>query len=228
MGLACGGEITIWLFCLTDNHLPALKDACVSLEKGQSGHLILGEHEITWHEVPVKQGRAKPFEENEQAVVPAPAPVSLHIVGAVHIAQHLAAIAAECGWDVTIIDPRGAFTENRAFAGAKMVAEWPDDYFRGRTPGSGTAVVTLTRDPKLDDAALKEVLNTDALYIGCLGSRKTHASRLDRLQDAGFSADTLARINGPVGLDIGSATPAEIAVSIMAQIIAALRKSDEI
>lgn len=228
VGLACGGEITVWLFYLTENQHPALNEAIASLENGQSGQLTFGKNSAQWQETAIKPNKSKPFEENENAVVPVPAPVSLHIVGAVHIAQHLAAMAAECGWDVTVIDPREAFSENRGFAGARMATEWPDDYFHSHPLGTGTAVVTLTHDPKLDDAALKEVLPSDVFYIGCLGSRKTHASRLERLQNAGFSSDTLQKIKGPVGLDIGSATPAEIAVSIMAQIIEAHRKSDEV
>ena len=228
VGLACGGEITIWLFLLRESHRPALSETIASLANGQSGQLTINESSAEWQEVALKPNKAKPFKEKENSIVPIPAPVSLHIVGAVHIAQHLAAMAHECGWDVTIVDPREAFSGNRGFAGAKLATEWPDDYFRNKPLGTGAAVVTLTHDPKLDDAALKEILLSDAFYIGCLGSRKTHASRLDRLESAGFSPDILQKINGPVGLDIGSATPAEIAVSIMAQIIEANRKPNEV
>ncbi len=145
----------------------------------------------------------------------------LIIMGAVHIAQPLNQMAAALGWDVTVIDPRTAFATAERFPGARLVTEWPDEALAsvGLTPR--TALVALTHDPKLDDPALLAALASDAFYIGALGSRKTHAARTKRLSEAG--AQNTHRISGPVGLDIGALTPAEIAVSIVAEIVDVLR-----
>ena len=145
------------------------------------------------------------------------------IIGAVHIAQALAPMAALAGYGVTVIDPRRAFATDARFPGVDMSADWPDEAMAARPPDRRTAVVTLTHDPKLDDPALQSALRSPAFYIGALGSRKTHAARQGRLVDAGFSAEEIARIHGPVGLSIGALSPAEIAVSILAQITAVRR-----
>jgi xanthine dehydrogenase accessory factor len=145
-------------------------------------------------------------------------PPRLIIVGAVHIAEPLARVAALAGYGVTLIDPRRGFSERDRFPGFTIESEWPDEAMRALQPDVRSAVVTLTHDPKLDDPALIEALRSPAFYIGALGSRKTHAARLARLKAAGFSDAELARIRGPVGLAIGAISPAEIAVSIVAQI----------
>ncbi|HZS85048.1 MAG TPA: XdhC family protein [Stellaceae bacterium] len=145
------------------------------------------------------------------------------VVGAVHIAQPLAQMAALAGYAVTIIDPRSAFASEARFPGVSLSTEWPDDAFAVLRPDRRTAIVTLTHDPKIDDPALTAALRSDAFYIGALGSKKTHAARCRRLAEAGFGERDLARIHGPVGLDIGALSPAEIAVSILAQITATLR-----
>lgn len=145
-------------------------------------------------------------------------PVRLIVVGAVHIAQALAPMAALAGYGVTVIDPRRAFATDQRFPGVTLLDEWPDDGLAALKPDSRTAVVTLTHDPKLDDAALSVALKSQCFYIGCLGSRKTHQARLNRLTRMGFGEADLARIHGPVGLPIGALTPAEIAVSTLAQI----------
>ena len=150
-------------------------------------------------------------------------PPRLLIIGAVHIAQALAPMAALAGYGVTVIDPRRAFATDARFPGVDMSADWPDEAMAARPPDRRTAVVTLTHDPKLDDPALQSALRSPAFYIGALGSRKTHAARQGRLVDAGFSAEEIARIHGPVGLSIGALSPAEIAVSILAQITAVRR-----
>jgi xanthine dehydrogenase accessory factor len=151
-------------------------------------------------------------------------PLRMVIVGAVHIAQMLAPMAALAGYGVTIIDPRTAWANDQRFPGVDLATDWPDDAMARLQPDLRTAVVTLTHDPKLDDPALAAALKSDAFYIGSLGSKKTHASRLERLSGAGFQTHDLARINGPVGLDIGAKSPAEIAVSIMAQVTQILRR----
>jgi xanthine dehydrogenase accessory factor len=150
-------------------------------------------------------------------------PARMVIVGAVHIAQALAPMAVLAGFDVTVIDPREAFVRSGRFDNVIAILEWPDDGMRQVAPDARTAVVTLTHDPKLDDPALAAALRSPAFYIGALGSRKTHAQRTARLAAAGFAADQIARIHGPVGLDISALTPPEIAVSIMAQVVEKLR-----
>ena len=150
-------------------------------------------------------------------------PLRLIIIGAVHIAQTLAPMAALAGYTVAIVDPRRAFATDARFPDVKLIGEWPDEAMATMKLDRRTAVVTLTHDPKLDDPALQTALKADVFYVGALGSRKTHAARLGRLKAAGFSDADGARIHGPVGLDIGALSPAEIAVSILAQITATLR-----
>ena len=151
-------------------------------------------------------------------------PLRLIVVGAVHIAQPLSAIATLAGYEVTIVDPRESFAAAERFRGVTLSLEWPDAALESIGLDQRCAVVTLTHDPKLDDPALQVALRSDAFFIGCLGSRKTHASRLRRLSKEGFADADLERVQGPVGLPIGSRSPAEIAVSVIAQITQALRK----
>jgi len=152
-------------------------------------------------------------------------PLRLFVVGAVHIAQALAPMAAMLGYGVTVIDPRGAFASPQRFSGLRVLDLWPDDGLDGENLDARSAVVTLSHDPKLDDPALAAALGSDAFYIGCLGSRRTHAKRLERLAAAGFDSASLARLHGPVGLDIGASSPAEIAIAILAQLTQALRRA---
>ena len=153
--------------------------------------------------------------------------LKLFVVGAVHIAQPLARMAALAGYRVTIIDPRSAFATDARFPDVTLSTEWPDEAFETLHPDRRSAIVTLTHDPKIDDPALISALRSDAFYIGSLGSKRTHAARLGRLREAGFDEAALARIHGPVGLDIGAVSPAEIAVSILAQIVQVLRAEAE-
>ncbi len=150
-------------------------------------------------------------------------PLRLIIVGAVHIAQPLSQIAQLAGYEVSIIDPRTAFASAERFPGIHLVTEWPDAAMTGLGPDTRTAVVLVTHDPKLDDPALHVTLRSPAFYIGALGSKKTQAARMARLEAAGFDETARARIRGPVGLNIGAKSPAEIAVSIMAEITQTLR-----
>lgn len=154
-------------------------------------------------------------------------PLRMLIVGAVHIAQPLSRMASVAGYDVTVIDPRGSFATEERFPGISLNGEWPDDGMRALDPDRRTAVVTLTHDPKLDDPGLEVALKSDAFYIGALGSRKTHAGRVERLTAAGFTDPEISRIHAPVGLNIGSISPAEIAVSILAQITEVLHRKIE-
>ena len=150
-------------------------------------------------------------------------PLRMIVVGAVHIAQPLSAMAAMAGYEVTIVDPRESFAAAERFPGVTLNLDWPDAALESVGLDQRCALVTLTHDPKLDDPALQVALRSDVFFIGCLGSKKTHASRLGRLIKAGFTEAELARVRGPVGLPIDSRSPAEIAVSIIAQITQTLR-----
>lgn len=151
-------------------------------------------------------------------------PLRMVIVGAVHIAQALVPMARACGYDPILIDPRGAFGSEARFPGESISEDWPDEAMAALKPDARTAVVTLTHDSKLDDPALLAALGTQAFYIGSLGSSRTHAKRVERLQAAGLPPAQIARIHAPVGLNIGAKSPAEIAVSIVAQITQTLRQ----
>jgi len=150
-------------------------------------------------------------------------PLRCFIIGAVHIAQPLARMAAMLDYRVTVIDPRTAFATGARFPEIELSTEWPDEALQRLKPDKRSAVITLTHDPKLDDPALTEALKSQAFFIGALGSRKTHAGRLRRLAEAGFKEADVARIHGPVGLNIGAISPAEIAVAILGQVTSALR-----
>ena len=154
-------------------------------------------------------------------------PTRLVITGAVHISQALAPIAKLLGYDVTIVDPRTAFASIERFPDVKVIAEWPDKALPPLGVDRYTAFVALTHDPKIDDPALTHALARDCFYIGALGSKKTHGRRLERLKAEGVPEAALARIHAPIGLDIGAVSPSEIAVAIMAEITARLRKSPE-
>ena len=151
-------------------------------------------------------------------------PLRLAIVGAVHIAQALAPIAGLAGYAVTIIDPRGAFATEARFPDVALVDDWPDEAMEAFGPDRRSAVVTLTHDPKLDDPALDVALKSDAFYVAALGSRRTHAGRVERLKALGHTEAAIARIHGPAGLDIGAVSPAEIAISVMAEMTRVLRQ----
>ena len=148
----------------------------------------------------------------------------LVVIGAVHISQALAPIAKLLDYDVTIVDPRTAFASPERFPDVKVIAEWPDKALPPLGVDRYTAFVALTHDPKIDDPALLHALSRDCFYIGALGSRKTHARRVERLKEAGLTDADTARIYAPIGLDIGAVSPAEIAVAIMAQITERLRE----
>jgi xanthine dehydrogenase accessory factor len=149
----------------------------------------------------------------------------LIVVGAVHAAQTLVPLAKLAGYEVTVIDPRTAFATPERFPSTTVLTVWPGDALDALKPDRHTAIVTLAHDPKIDDPALEKALHSDAFYVGALGSRRTHAKRAERLLQAGVDPVALARIRGPIGLAIGALTPAEIAISIMAEITAVLRRA---
>ncbi len=185
---------------------------------GDSLRGVLGEH--------LRNGKSG-MEETPQGrvflTVYVPA-TQLVIIGAVHISQALAPIAKLLGYDVTIVDPRTAFATSERFPDVRVIAEWPDKALPPLGVDRYTAFVALTHDPKIDDPALLHALSRVCFYIGALGSRKTHARRVERLKQQGLSDADTARIHAPIGLDIGAVSPAEIAVAIMAQITERLRE----
>lgn len=150
-------------------------------------------------------------------------PLRLVIIGAVHIAQSVIPIAQQLGYDVTVIDPRGAFATGARFPGIALHAEWPDEIIPKIGLDPRTALIALTHDPKIDDPALNAALKSEVFYIGALGSKKTQGSRAQRLKDAGFTEEQVARIHGPIGLSIGAKGAPEIAVSIMGEVTRCLR-----
>lgn len=164
-------------------------------------------------------------EEDGRFIAPHNPPLRLIVVGAVHIAQPLVSMARACGYSPTLIDPRDTFGAAERFPGETVLDDWPDEALASLAPDARTAIVTLTHDPKLDDPAIRLAIRSAAFYVGCLGSKKTHAKRVERLQGEGFSDAEIARIHAPVGLDIGAKTPAEIALSILGQITQTLRQT---
>lgn len=202
---------------------------CTNLRSGQQllvtptdtqGDLCIDVDMVAAAQEAIKEDKSTSFETPAGKVfvhVYAPPPRVI-VVGAVHIAETLARMAALSGYGVTIVDPRRSFAASQKFDGVTVDGDWPDEALAKLKPDTRTAVVTLTHDPKLDDPALDTALRSTAFYIGALGSRKTHAARLARLTELGHDASALTRIHGPVGLDIGALSPAEIALSIMAEI----------
>jgi len=223
VGLSCGGQISILVVAVSKTGFaPALlDDAAKSLAQ----------------RVPVGFCLSVSFGGAPRAISVPPKSVliddevwSLHtprphiiIVGAVHISQHLASMASQAGFVVTVIDPRRTFATADRFPGIDVVFDWPDRVLGEIGLDQETALVALTHDPKIDDAALHMVLGKPLFHIACLGSKRTHAARLQRLGDAGFSDADIGRIKGPAGLDIGAKTPAEIAISVLAELVAAFR-----
>lgn len=151
-------------------------------------------------------------------------PLRMIIVGAVHISQPLSVMAEVAGYQVIVVDPRRAFATPERFPGMELRIDWPDEALEELGLDRRTAVVSLTHDPKLDDSALSVALHSEAFYIGALGSKRSHAKRVERLKERGLTDDFIAQIHGPIGLDIGARSPSEIAVSILAQVTERLRR----
>ena len=236
-GLACGGTIRVLVEpvghgaeALPETMLSDLVDA-----RAAPRAAAIATTQATWErrfitpgDDPAADARFKSdrsgMEEDGRFIAIHNPPLRLIVVGAVHIAQPLLQIARTCGYAPTLIDPRAAFGSAERFPGETILEDWPDEALAALEPDARTAIVTLTHDPKLDDPAIRVALNSPAFYLGCLGSTRTHAKRVDRLTAEGFTPDQIAKIHAPVGLDIGAKTPAEIAVSVMAQITETLRK----
>lgn len=192
---------------------------CLVDADGCNGELALTPEQLAEAASLLQSGRSGALEalpgSFARAYVPSP---RLLIVGAVHIAQALAGMAATAGYEVTVIDPRGAFASPERFPGVTLCDEWPDEALARLGLDEATALVALSHDPKLDDPALQLALPSTLFYIGALGSRRTHEKRVQRLKEAGLG-DYIARIHSPIGLNLGGRAPAEIAVSILAEII---------
>ncbi len=226
VGLSCGGTVEVYVERAPELLDRLLSDRSASRPVALLTNLQTGEQELSHDHEALAQDRSRLEESGRDRVfvhVHNP-PHRLIIVGAVHIAQALAEMAGLAGYAVTLIDPRGAIADGEGFAAMATSREWPDAAMTALAPDARSAVVTLTHDPKLDDPALAVALRSEAFYIGCLGSRRTHGKRLARLEELGFTAAETARLHGPVGLDIGALSPAEIAISIMAEITRARRR----
>ncbi len=236
-GLACGGTIRVLVEPVGDGPeaLPEALLAALIEARAAPRALAVVTTPATWTRMvlqpgadPAADARFKSdrsgMEEDGRFIAVHNPPLRLIVIGAVHIAQPLLQIARTCGYAPTLIDPRAAFGSADRFPGETILDDWPDEALAALAPDSRTAIVTLTHDPKLDDPAIRFALNSPAFYLGCLGSTRTHAKRVERLTAEGFTPDQIAKIHAPVGLDIGAKTPAEIAVSVMAQITETLRK----
>ena len=223
VGLSCGGEISVWLVSAADKYFDAvlLRQSAVAV----AGRQTLGlQFDFTTGQVQmITPPAASILEDVSFTLVLSPRP-QLIITGAVHISQHLAPLAVQIGFHVVVIDPRRIFATADRFPGIVVHDRWPDEVFAEMVLDQDTALVTLTHDPKIDDAALHLGLAKPLFYVACLGSRKTHAARLDRLAAAGFDGTATSRICSPAGLSIGAKTPAEIAVSVAAELISAYRQ----
>lgn len=237
VGLACGGRIQVYVERIVpglfDRVLAAagarrpaalvtrLADGCQALVEADSaaGELELAAAAREEIRRRLRTGSSAVLEADETLFVRVYAPPTrLIIVGAVHVSQVLAPMAALAGYAVTIVDPRRAFATPERFPGVELVVEWPDEALARLAPDGSTALVTLTHDPKLDDPALQVALQSPAFYIGALGSRRTHARRVERLAELGLGP-LAGRIHAPVGLDLGGRTPEELAVSVLAEVV---------
>lgn len=237
-GLSCGGRIRIFVeparadLLAAVNAERAARRACVVVTDIASGEkrLVRAAEVAADRMAGVLEQRLRRVESGmvEQGgkqiflSVQAP-PARLIVIGAVHVAQALAPIARLAGYDLIIVDPRAAFATPERFPDAQVLAQWPEPALRTLGLDRMTAMALLTHDPRIDDEALVQALLSDCFYIGALGSRRTHAKRLDRMRAKGFGDAELLRIHAPIGLDIGAATPAEIAVAILGEIISAWR-----
>lgn len=232
VGLACGGTIRVLVEPVGQAVSEAVLADLVDQRAARTpvGYVV---NTGTWERKLVGRedyperfrGDRSGFEEDEQTFVAVHnPPLRMVVVGAVHIAQALVPMARLAGYDPLIIDPRGAFAQEHRFPGEVIREDYPDEVLPDYGLDTRTAVVTLSHDPKIDDPAIEAAIASECFYLGSLGSTRTHAKRVDRLKARGYSDDQIARIHAPVGLDIGSKSPAEIAISVMAQITQALRQ----
>ena len=236
-GLACGGQVSVHVFAVTPKKATHIEQLCHLAEHKTEAALLIdlvtGEISITnVNDTPrdvyplFQNGKSTVLHETRPSPVfvrPFLPALRMFIIGAVHIAQDLAVMAQRTGYDVTLIDPRDTWATSERFPGFNIDRRMPGEAIVDLVPDQRTAIVALCHDPKLDDPALVEGLKSRSFYMGALGSRKTHKRRLGRLSEYGFTESDFSRIKGPIGLNIGATTPAEIAVSILAEITQILR-----
>ncbi|MCC3860508.1 XdhC family protein [Pseudemcibacter aquimaris] len=209
VGLSCGGEVHIIVEPLID-----VQKTCAFLLDGDP-------HEVRTLKSTIKTADDELFIHEFKPAL------QMIVVGAVHISQGLVKMAEALDIDVTLIDPRTAYASEERFPGTKFMTDWPDEAIEKIGINSSTAIVTLSHDPKLDDPALEMAMRSDAFYIAALGSRKTQKQRRDRMREKGFTEEEIDRVHGPAGLDIGSLEPAEIALSILAELVS-IRRAENI
>ena len=240
VGLACGGRIRVMVEPLGVGQGPSIETIeALAADRAARVPVIYAVNPTTWDRRLITEA-PDPLSEAAQARFHSDKsgfegdwflgvhnpPLRMVIVGAVHIAQPLVQMARLAGYDPMLVDPREAFGSAARFPGETILHEWPDQALEDAGLDARTAIVTLTHDPKLDDPAIMAALRSQVFYLGCLGSTRTHAKRVARLTDAGFTEDQIARIHAPVGADIGAKSPAEIAIAIMAQITERLRRPE--
>ena len=245
VGLACGGTIRIFVEPLVPGHnLDVLAELANTVSGRKSAALVTdlasGTHSLARETSDVRPelrpALHEAFSRNKSAVVEGKhgdvlinvfcPPVRLVVVGAVHVAQALVKMARMLGYEVVVVDPRSAFATKERFGDVAIREEWPGDVMPGLGIDTRTAIVTLSHESRIDEPALIRALKSDAFYVGAMGSKKTHAGRVARLAGAGVAPEDIARIHAPIGLDIGATGPAEIALSIIAEITAAQRGKD--
>ena len=224
VGLSCGGSIAILVCPVGDQGIDTETLARAAAQSRARETVCFGIDASTGKidpsfPIPTDIKESHIYNDTHFIFVQPPA-ARLIVVGGVHIAQHLVPMARRIGLDVTLIDPRTAFANEARFIDCNIIADWPETALKTLTLDARTAMVTLTHDPKIDDDALLPALASDLFYIAALGSRRTHEKRVERLSAAGCDAKNIARIHAPAGLDIGSRNPADIAISILAELIA--------
>ena len=231
VGLACGGNIQILVepvgFGLSENIVAELVCRCQRREPvAYSIDIKSGVNKVITLDINVGKKNVGTHTSGfygAEFLVIYERPLRMAVIGGVHIAQPLVSIAGMLGFAVMVIDPRSTFLNAIRFPNVELSNLWPDEALKAFKPDSRTAIITLSHDPKIDDLGLIEALNSNCFYIGCLGSKKTHSKRLDRLSKIVNSDVCLSRLHGPIGLKIQSRTPTEIAISIMAEVIQSLR-----
>jgi len=240
VGLSCGGQLKVLIRHETDadllkrlmsddggvlvTHLESGAQSVVD-KNGVAGELVLPDTILELAQGSLVRGGSRAVEEGGEKyfLQICRSQQRMLIIGAVHVSQHLAPMAAMAGFDVTVIDPRGVFATDERFPGVTLDQRWPDEAIEELGVDGSTAMVALTHDPKFDDPALELALKSDCFYIGALGSRRTHAKRLERLSELGFGEQDFQRIHAPIGLNIGAKTSVEIAISVLSEVIATLR-----
>jgi xanthine dehydrogenase accessory factor len=240
VGLACGGRIRVWVEALDERKRSVLTQWLSRHERKETAVLAIrltdGEQQFVdlLHDsgsiaaesaIAARSDRAVTITDagSEWFLLPLNPPLRLVIIGAVHIAEALVSIARLAGYEIIVVDPRGAFARSARFESVTLLSEWPATIWSQVAADTRTAIVALTHDPKIDDPALRLALASEAFYIGALGSKRTHEKRIARLLDDGVGAKLLNRIHAPIGLDIGARSPMEIAISILAEMTAVLR-----